>query len=316
MPSGARSVIQGHIMRAPLIRTVLAILILFALTPRDLQAATSTENYQLFARTNLVAWCIVPFDAKKRGPEERAALLEQLGFKMFAYDYRAEHIPTFDAELEALARHHVQLLAWWFPTTLNDEARTILSVLERHHAHAQLWVMGGGGPVKSPEEQTARVEEEARRIRFIAEAAGKIGCTVALYNHGAWFGQPENQLAIIARLRATGVTNVGLVYNLHHGHEHLDRFPALLEKMKPHLYALNINGTARDAEKSGRKILPIGQGDLDLELLRVIRGSGWHGPVGILNHTELDAETRLRENLNGLDHLLPLLDPPVPKVKP
>ena len=39
-------------------------------------------EYQIFARTNLMAWCIVPFDAKKRGPEERAAMLEQLGFKM------------------------------------------------------------------------------------------------------------------------------------------------------------------------------------------------------------------------------------------
>ena len=26
----------------------------------------------LFARENLVAWCIVPFDSAKRGPEERA----------------------------------------------------------------------------------------------------------------------------------------------------------------------------------------------------------------------------------------------------
>ena len=35
----------------------------------------------LFERDNLAAWCIVPFDAKKRGPEERAAMLERLGFK-------------------------------------------------------------------------------------------------------------------------------------------------------------------------------------------------------------------------------------------
>src|SRR5436309_14049219 len=65
----------------------------------------------LFAQTNLVAWCIVPFDAKKRGPEERAAMLEKLGFKLFAYDYRAEHISSFDAEMEALKRHHVRLIA-------------------------------------------------------------------------------------------------------------------------------------------------------------------------------------------------------------
>src|SRR6266404_1824320 len=86
----------------------------------------------LFARDNLVAWCIVPFDAKKRGPEERAAMLERLGFKLFAYDYRAEHISSFDAEMDALERHRIRLLAWWFPPTMNDEARLILDVLKRH----------------------------------------------------------------------------------------------------------------------------------------------------------------------------------------
>src|SRR5436190_24014963 len=70
---------------------------------------SNLDNYNLFARSNLVAWCIVPFDAKKRGPEERAAMLEKLGFQLFAYDYRAEHVPTFDAEMDALQRHHIRL---------------------------------------------------------------------------------------------------------------------------------------------------------------------------------------------------------------
>src|SRR5678816_4705050 len=81
-----------------------------------LQGAVAQD---LFAKTNLVAWCIVPFDAKKRGPEERAEMLERLGISQFAYDYRAEHIPSFDAEMEALQRHRIKLLAWWFPTVLN-----------------------------------------------------------------------------------------------------------------------------------------------------------------------------------------------------
>jgi hypothetical protein len=80
-----------------------------------LSAPPLPPDDSLFARTNLVAWCIVPFDAKKRGPEERAVMLEKLGFKVFAYDYRAEHIPSFDAEMDALKRHRIQLLAWWFP---------------------------------------------------------------------------------------------------------------------------------------------------------------------------------------------------------
>jgi sugar phosphate isomerase/epimerase len=278
--------------------------------------SVATNQYQLFARTNLVAWCIVPFDAKKRGPKERAAMLEKLGFTKFAYDYRAEHIPTFDAEMEALEKHHVNLFAWWFPTELNAEGQKILDVLQRHKVRAQLWVMGGGAPIKTPEEYTARVASEAARIKRIADAAGKIGCSVALYNHGAWFGVPENQIAIIEKLRAGGTTNVGIVYNLHHGHDHLDRFPALLAKMKPYLVALNINGMIRDGERKGQKIMPLGQGDLDLILLRKIRESGWRGPIGILNHTDEDAEARLLDNLEGLDWLAPQLDGRTPDAKP
>lgn len=259
----------------------------------------------LFARTNLAAWCIVPFDAKKRGPEERAAMMEKLGFRLFAYDYRAEHIPQFDAEMAALRRHGIRLLAWWFPGTLNEEAKTILKVLERHQVRdVQLWVTGGGGPAKTTEEQRARVESEAARIRPIAEAAAKLPGSVALYNHGGWFGEPENQIEIIERLRRDGVTNVGIVYNLHHGHDHLDRFPALLQRMKPHLLALNLNGMTRRGDTIGKKILPLAQGDLDRQLLEIIRTSGWQGPIGILNHTDEDAEGRLLDNLDGLDWLL------------
>lgn len=256
----------------------------------------------LFARKNLVAWCIVPFDSKKRGPEERAAMLEKLGFSKFAYDYRAEHIPTFDAEIEALKRHHVELTAWWFPTSLNDEAKMTLEVFAKHKVTPQLWVTGGGGPTKDEADQRARVISEAARIRPIAEVAAKVGCKVALYNHGGWFGEPENQLAIINELK---LDNVGIVYNLHHGHDHLSRFPELLQKMKPHLYTLNLNGMVKDGDRKGQKILQLGEGDLDLSLLKTIRDSGYTGPIGILGHTQDDAEARLQDNLDGLDWLIP-----------
>ena len=144
-----------------------------------------TGDYNLYARSNLVAWCIVPFDARKRGPEEHAAMLEKLGFKLFAYDYRAEHPPSFDTEMDASQRHHVRLLAWWFPGELNAEARLILDVLKRQGLRGvQLWVTGGGEPTKGEADRKARVQAEAARIRTIADAANRIGCSVALYNHG------------------------------------------------------------------------------------------------------------------------------------
>jgi hypothetical protein len=283
-----------------------------------LREAAASPPAGLFARTNLVAWCIVPFDAKKRGPEARAAMLQQLDLTRFAYDWRAEHLAHFEAEIAALKQHGIKLEAWWFPATLNEDARRILDVLQRHNLRPQLWVSGGGTATRSPAEQRARVESEAQRIRAIAEAAAAIGCTVALYNHGGWYGDPENQVQIIHRLRTDGVTNVGLVYNLHHGHEHLDRFAALLSRMKPHLLALNLNGMMRGGDQLGQKILPLGQGELDLALLEMIRDSGWQGPVGILGHTQDDAEHRLLDNLDGLDWLVRQLEgkPAGPKPNP
>jgi len=267
---------------------------------------------ELFARDNLVAWCIVPFDSKKRGPVERVAMLERLGFRRYAYDWRADHLPAFDTEVAELQKRHIELTAVWFPG-LNDEGRQLLAVLQKRGVKTQLWVTGGGEPAKTPEEERQRVVAEAARIRPIAEAAAKIGCTVGLYNHGGWFGEPENQLAILAELK---LPNVGLVYNLHHGHAQLERLPKLLKEMLPHLYALNLNGMVPDGDRQGRKILPLGAGTLDLGLLKTIRDSGYRGPIGILGHTDDDAEERLLDNLDGLAWLLPQLAGKPPGEKP
>jgi sugar phosphate isomerase/epimerase len=277
------------------------------------QEKTSIDT--LFGKDNLVAWCIVPFDAKKRGPEQRAEMLERLGVSRFAYDYRVEHVPTFNAELDALKQHGIELIAWWFPQTLNAEARHILEILKRHRVQTQLWVTGASPIVKSEEEQKQRIVAEAARIRPIVEEAAKIGCSVALYNHGGWFGQPENQLAILAELR---LPNVGLVYNLHHGHEHLDQFGELLQKMLPHLWCINLNGMTKQGDAQGQQILPLGEGDFDLRLLKAIVDSGYRGRIGILGHTQDDAEDRLKDNLEGLEWLVTQLrgQPVGPRLKP
>ncbi len=267
------------------------------------------DSSTLFNRTNLVAWCIVPFDASRRNPEQRAEMLQKLGISHYAYDYRDEHIPTFDAEMEEIKKRNIELTAWWFPGSLDDTARKILDVIKRHDLKPQLWITGGGGPTANAEEQRARVEGEANRIQPIADEAAKLGCKVALYNHGSWFGEPENQIEIITCLKQRhGITNVGIVYNQHHGHHHVDGFAKLMQTMKPYLLTLNLNGMTRDGDKIDKKIMPIGQGELDLQLLKIIRDSGWRGPIGILNHTDEDAEARLLDNLEGLQWVKQQLD--------
>ena len=280
--------------------------------------SSSLLGADLFDKPNLAAWCIVPFDAKKRGPEERAAMLDKMGVKKFVYDYRAEHIPQWEDELTALKKHHIELLGWWFPGAINDEAKKTLELFKRHGVRPQLWISGGGGAitVKDQADQKARIEGQVARYKPICEAAAPLGCSVGIYNHGGWGGEPENMIAIAEALKAQGIQNIGIVYNLHHGHSHLDRLPKAIELMKPHLLCLNLNGMDIDGEAKGRKILPLGVGTQDVKVLRQIRASGYSGPIGILNHTNEDAEGRLLDNLDGLQWLVPQLDDAKPGEKP
>jgi sugar phosphate isomerase/epimerase len=257
-------------------------------------ASKGVASSSLFSRDNLVAWCIVPFDAKQRGPTERAEMLSRLGIKRVAYDWRDHHIPEWDEELKQYKAHGIGLVGFWAP----NRHKEILELLKRHGVRSQLWLMGQDPKADT---QAQRVEQAAAAVAPVAKLAKEYGCTVGLYNHGGWFGQPENQVAIIEHLRKAGVDNVGIIYNLHHGHEHLSRFPEAMKLMKPHLYCLTINGM----RQGGPKILPVGRGDNDRALLEAIRQSGYAGPIAILNHREeVDAEVGLRENVEGLKKLL------------
>jgi len=261
----------------------------------DESADVAARARELFRRDNLVAWCIVPYDGKKRGPDERAAMLATLGFQHFAYDWRSEHVAAFEAEWEALARHGVSLDAFWskppgFPASLAS--------FRNRGLKPSFWVM-----IDAPADlaQEAKVQHAAAALRPTAEAAAQAGCSVAIYNHGGWGGEPENMVAVCA---AVNLPNVGIVYNQHHGHAHLPRFKEALAAMLPHLRFLNLNGMTADGDKQGQKIMVLGQGELDVELARTICESGYSGPIGILNHTDHDAEARLLDNLEGLDWIV------------
>jgi sugar phosphate isomerase/epimerase len=254
-----------------------------------------------FSKKNLVAWCIVPFDARHRGPEERAAMMERLGIRKFAYDWRAQHIPEFDREIDALRKHKIELTAFWMPTGLTPEKdkniATILEVLKRRKVKTQLWVFVSAEAALAKLPQEEKVAAAAKAVGWIADEARKTGSKVALYNHEGGSGEPENQIAIIQRLKKN---NVGMVYNFNHAHKQIDRFPEFYPKMLPYLLAITLNGM----KKQGPMILPIGEGDSELGMLRIIHRSRYRGPIGILGHrTEMDAEEALRLNLEGLRKL-------------
>src|SRR5262249_25421465 len=128
------------------------------------------------------------------------------------------------------------------------------------------------------------------------------GMKVELYNMQDWFGMTENQLAVIQRLKALGVNDVGMVYNFDHARDHrhddTTHFPALWVKIKPYVVAVNVSGTTAEPIERYPS-----QGDRELEMMRTIEQSGWRGPIGLNTEAGGDAEATLRNCLVGLDWL-------------
>lgn len=256
----------------------------------------------VFDKSNIHAWCVPPFDARHRTPEERAKMLKQLGIRHFAFDWREQDVPYWDDEIRSLKNEGIELRAWWLASGLQPAqdrwVNIVLDYLKRRGIKTQIWLMVGGSTEWNGLPQGQKVAQMAGAVRYIAEAAGKIGCKVGLYGHGGWFGDPENQLAIIRELK---MDNVGIVYNFHHSYDQIDRFPKLLPEMQPYLYAINLNGMIAGSPT----VKTIGTGQSEVPMMREILKSGYHGPIGIIHEQpELDAAIGLQRNLDGLKKVL------------
>jgi hypothetical protein len=248
----------------------------------------------IFARDNLVAWCIVPFDPANRTPEQRAEMLERLGIKRVAYDWREQHVPAFEEEILAYKKHKLEYFAFW------GWHPAMEPLIRKHGIRPQIW---STFPAPTAATQEEKVSAAGAAILPLVNQTRELGCKLALYNHGGWAGEPVNMAAVCRWLRANAqAEHVGIVYNLHHGHDHISDFAEVLAMMKPYLWCLNLNGMNTDAKP---KILPLGKGEHDRRMLEIIVKSGYAGPIGILDHREqVDTEQSLRENLEGLARLL------------
>lgn len=265
---------------------------LFFLLIAALILPAGAEEIENLKTENLVAWCIVPFDAKKRGPAERAAMLKDLGITQSAYDWRKEHIPQFEEEILEYQKHGIEFFAFWGG---HEDA---FRLFEKYELHPQVW-----RTLRSPSEgsQEEKVEAAAQAMKGLAESTQAIGCKLGLYNHGGWGGEPENLVAVCLRLREMGFDHVGIVYNWHHGHDRIKSWAEDLALMQPYLHCLNLNGMNDGANP---KILALGEGQHESEMLNVVIESGYAGPVGILDHQNtLDTKLALQANLDGLADL-------------
>jgi hypothetical protein len=257
----------------------------------------------VYGKQNLVAWCIVPYDSKKRNAAERAAMLNKLGIQSFAYDWRANDLPLMEAELITLRKNGIHLKSVWFwinggGIEMFDEANeVIISTLKKTNTRTELWVSFPENYFDGLSEDE-KISKAVKVVRYTHNRAAQIGCTIALYNHGAWFGEPANQVKVI---EASGLKNIGIVYNFHHSHLQLEYFDAILTVTKPYLTTVNLDGIRPE----GPKILTLGEGTREMEMMQKLKASGFKGSIGIIGHTDNeDVEEVLSRNIQGMKKLL------------
>lgn len=284
-----------------IINIAFAVLVTSACTSKI--QGTKRNNAMLFSKSNLLAWCIVPYDNKKRSSEERALMLKELGIASLAYDMREPDLPNMETEFSTLKKYDIRVKGVWFwidvqkEQLLNGANEAILRALANTSTKTVLWV---SFPAKYfaglPDEE--KIQKGAKAIQYIQQRAAEIGCTIALYNHEDWFGEPANEVKII---EASGLKNVGIVYNFHHGHSQVNEFDAILKVTKPYLTTVNLNGMKGDKFE----IRTLGEGDREMELMKKLKASGFNGSIGIIGHTENeDVKLVLQRNLAGLKKLL------------
>lgn len=252
----------------------------------------------IYGKQNLAAWCIVPFDAKNRTPGERAEMLQQLGLQRFAYDWREPHLATLEEEIIQCKRRDIEFFAFW---GWHD---SLAPLIAKHDVHPQIWWMF---PPPAGETEEERIENAAQELLPLVEKTKQLGLQLGLYNHGGWSGEPANMAAVCRRLRELGDNDhVGIVYNFHHAHDHINDFSSALQVMQPYLICVNLNGMN---DNESPKILQLGAGKHERQMMKVLEDSGYQGPIGIVHHRDgVDAEVGLRENLAGMQQILTDLD--------
>lgn len=252
-------------------------------------ATTPEAPVDILRPENLVAWCIVPFDARQRAPLARAKMLADLGIQRCAYDWRAQHVESFEQEILAYQKHGIEFFAFW---GIHERA---FELFEQYDLHPQIWLML---PQPAGATQAEKVDAAVTQLLPMVQRTQKMQCGLGIYNHGGWSGEPENMAAVCRVLHDRGYEHVGIVYNFHHGHGHIDRWNQALQVMLPYLLCVNLNGMNPQADP---KILGIGKGQHERKMIRSVVQIGYQGPIGILDHQpELDARVALQENQQGL----------------
>jgi len=246
-------------------------------------------------------WCIIGFDSLNRTPIQRINMLKELGLKKYGYNRGKGDLSEMKKEFKLAQKNNIEITSvfLWLNAKrdsigkLSASNQEILNNLNEMKSTPTIWVSFSNNFFKDLNQKQS-IELAIQMITSIKIKTDQIGCKIAIYNHHGWFGNPHNQIEIIKKLKDNSIT---MVYNFHHAHEYVDEFPNIIKKIKPYLSYVNLNGVKKD----GEKILPIGKGDYEFEMIKLLLDEGYKGPWGILGHIKSkDVQKVLEKNIEGI----------------
>lgn len=272
------------------------LLIFFLLT----FVACTQQKEPSFKVEELSPWCILGFDTQDRNPQQRIAMLKELGFKKYGFNKGKGHLDEMKEEFKLAKENDIEITSifLWLNAKrdsigkLSPSNQELLKNLSEVDYKPTIWLSFSNNFFEDLDD-TASKEYAKKMIQFVKSKADELGCKLALYNHHGWFGNPYHQVEIIEGLNL----DLTMVYNFHHAQEYVDDFPKIAKMIKPHLSFVNLNGV----KKEGPQILDIGAGDYEFEMIKDLQAEGFNGPWGILGHIKTeDVREVLIRNLEGL----------------
>jgi len=226
-------------------------------------------------------------------------MLRRIGITKIIWDWRDEHIETFDAELDALRQHQIELAGIWTPSPMPayeepdyasrfgvvpQRIKNLITESARRGHKPELWTQIAFGESGMPTEVSKRVHatevmRAADHLTGIARLARGHGMRVVLTNHGGWAGEPRTLVDVTKELARRGLGNVGIGFRLQHAHHLIADLDQHLAAMNEYLVAIMLSGADAGAEATGRMILPFGAGSRDRWVTHAILESGWQGQL-------------------------------------
>lgn len=261
----------------------------------------SNNTKPLIKVSEVSPWCILGFDSLDRTPEQRIAMLKEMGFTRYGYNRGKGDFNEMKKEFNIAKDNNIEIVSifLWLNAKrdsigkLSPSNQILLNNLKLVEQKPTIWLSFSDNFFKNLNQEES-IKLSIEMIQFVKLKADELGCKLALYNHHGWFGNPYHQVEILDRLKDDSIT---MVYNFHHAHEYVDEFPEIVTKIVPHLSFVNLNGV----KKEGPQILPIGKGDYEFEMIEQLNKEGFHGPWGILGHIKTeDVQKVLIRNIDGL----------------